>query len=109
VTVYVDDANISARVGRIEDVWCHLTADTPTELHDLARRIGLQRRWFQDRCKAAKRGACVELAGSCVHFHYDVTARRRTAAVALGAVEVDIRRFGEIIRARRQAVRASNP
>jgi hypothetical protein len=105
VTVYVDSANIEATVGRIDGIWCHLTADTPTELHAFAQRIGLQRRWYQGRCKSAMRGACAVLDGSCVHFHYDVTEGRRAAAVAAGATEIDIRQLGEILRARRQHVR----
>lgn len=105
MTVYVDNANIDAHVGRIKSLWSHLTADTPTELHEFAARIGLARRWYQGRCKSAKAGHCDQLAGSCVHFHYDVTASKRGEAIARGAVEVDLRRMGEILRARRQALR----
>ena len=49
--VYVDDAFIPAKVrngGRyVTARWCHLSADTEEELHDLAQRIGLRRSWFQ--------------------------------------------------------------
>jgi glycine/D-amino acid oxidase-like deaminating enzyme len=46
-------------------------ADTLDELHDLARRVGLKRAWFQDGTLQ----------------HYDLTPGRRAAAVAAGAVE----------------------
>lgn len=108
MTVYVDSARIEATVGRIKANWSHLTADTPTELHELAQRIGLQRRWYQGRCKQARRGKCDELAGSCVHFHYDVTDSKRVKAVAAGAVEIDMRQIGDLIRDRRQALRGNS-
>jgi hypothetical protein len=108
MTTYVDSARIPARVGRIEGIWSHLTADTPTELHELAQRIGLQRRWYQGKCSAAKRGKCDVLAGSCVHYHYDVTESRRDAAVAAGATEIDLREMGDLIRARRQKLRGNS-
>ena len=73
---------------------CHMFTDSVdlTELHDMARRIGLRRAWFQDRPTAP---------------HYDLTASRRAAAVALGAVEVDFRRASAIWRARREAIKPS--
>ena len=63
----------AARVGaRNGDWWCHLFADTLDELHAFAERIGLLRSWFQGD-------------------HYDLTPKRRAAAVAAGALEVDRR------------------
>ncbi|GGM22790.1 DUF4031 domain-containing protein [Dactylosporangium sucinum] len=100
MTVYVDSANIPARVGRREATWCHLTADTQDELHAFARRLGLQRRWFQT-CKYSK--AC-QPAERCVHWHYDVTAPKRAQAVALGAVEIDRHRLVELLASRRAAL-----
>ena len=55
---------------------CHLMADTEDELHEFAARIGLRRSWFQRHPRL---------------WHYDLTASRRTRAVALGALELDIR------------------
>lgn len=63
---------------------CHLTADTLAELHAFARRLGLRRAWFQGRPG---------------RWHYDLTASRRTAAVAAGAVELDDRAFLVVIKA----------
>lgn len=96
MTVYVDTANIPATVGRIKSRWSHLTADTEPELHAFAARLGLRRSWFQT-CKRP----CGK--GPCVHWHYDLTEQRRTVAVQLGAEQVDMRKLGEIIRARRAA------
>lgn len=58
-------------------VMCHLYADTTEELHAMAERIGVRRRWFQDREGFP---------------HYDICKTKRARAVQLGAVEVD-RRF----------------
>jgi hypothetical protein len=55
---------------------CHLLADTAEELHAFAARLGMRRSWFQDHGRIA---------------HYDLTVRRRAAAVALGALELDRR------------------
>lgn len=70
---------------------CHLTTDGPLEeLHAFAAKIGLRREWFQDHALAP---------------HYDLTAKRREAALALGAVFVPIK---EQVR-RRRAFAKSNP
>lgn len=66
MAIYVDDERISWRGKQ----WCHLVADTLTELHDFARQLGLRRAWFQERS---------------VYPHYDVTVSVRDKALALGA------------------------
>ena len=71
------------RVGaRNRHEWCHLIADTDEELHEFAAKIGMLRYWFQGD-------------------HYDLTPKRRAAAVAAGAVEVDRHGFVEVLRRRR--------
>lgn len=45
-------------------------------LHEMARRIGMRREWFQGPPKAN-------------WFHYDVTVERRARAIRLGAVATD--------------------
>lgn len=56
---------------------CHITTDGPLEeLHALAARVGLRRRWFQEHPTAP---------------HYDLTPPRREAAIAAGAVFVSAR------------------
>lgn len=69
MTVYVDE--FGPGWGR----WTgggHLLASDLDELHAMARRIGLRRSWFQDR----------------TFPHYDVTAPKRRAAIAAGAVPI---------------------
>jgi hypothetical protein len=65
VTVYVDDMRARFR----EHIMCHMIADTEEELHAMAARIGIARRWYQGD-------------------HYDVSLERRAQAVALGAREI---------------------
>jgi hypothetical protein len=74
MTVYVNDARIPARVGRIRGRWSHLTADSKNELHTFAAELGLRRAWFQDNDRGL--------------WHYDVTESVRARAVAMGAVEM---------------------
>ena len=71
MTVYVDD--MGAKYGRM--VMFHMLADTDDELHAMADKIGVARRWHQK-------------AGT-VHSHYDICKTKRAQAVAHGAVEVD--------------------
>jgi hypothetical protein len=78
--VYVDDAR--NRFGRM--LMCHMLADTPAELHAMADRIGVKRKWFQRDASAP---------------HYDICQSKRALAVAAGAVEVTERReFAAIIK-----------
>jgi len=88
VTVYVDDSLITAKVGRLESQWSHLFADSQTELHAFAERLGLQRDWYQPD----KHGGGL--------WHYDVTARKRLRAIQLGAQPVTWREAVDIMRER---------
>lgn len=67
--MYVDRA-IHA-YGRM--VMCHMIADDPDELHAMADRIGVARRWFQ-------------ISPPASFPHYDVCKSKRALAVAHGAV-----------------------
>lgn len=79
--VYVDQivdyrASISPQLARrAGSKFCHMTADTLEELHEMADKIGMRREWFQP-------------AARLHHCHYDLVPSRRARAVALGAVEV---------------------
>lgn len=93
MTVYVDDLveatgtyrgrgarqaySVGARNGHR---WCHLLAAPADreELHEFAAAIGMRPEWWQGD-------------------HYDLTPRRRTLAVSLGAVEVSRRDAVKII------------
>lgn len=78
MSVYVDslfrmksaDPEAERVGGRTGHRWCHMMADTYAELHAMAARIGMKEAWFQGD-------------------HYDLTPRRRAAALSAGAVEVD--------------------
>lgn len=72
MSVYVD----SSIYGYGRMVMCHMIADTPDELHAMADRIGVARRWFQSPPKAS-------------FPHYDIAKSKRALAVAAGAVECD--------------------
>jgi hypothetical protein len=100
VTVYVDNYRCPTTIGRLNGRWSHLTADTPEELQKFATGLGLRRAWFQARCRYA---TCPAPAGVCVHFHYDVVDTVRTRAIYAGAVPIDVRDFGQLIRIRRLA------
>ncbi|MDO5940602.1 DUF4031 domain-containing protein [Burkholderia cepacia] len=88
MSVYVDD--MAAPYGRM--IMFHMVADTEDELHTMASRIGVARRWHQ------KPGT--------PHSHYDICKAKRAQAVALGAVEIDRARLGEIIKRKRAAAPA---
>jgi hypothetical protein len=73
MAVYVDD--MRASYGRM--VMCHMAADSSEELHAMADRIGVARKWVQHP------GTDRE--------HYDVCLTKRAKAVACGAREVTAR------------------
>lgn len=69
--VYVDD--MRAPFGRM--VMCHMVADTEAELHAMADRIGVARRWYQYPHQSR-------------WPHYDIALSKRALAVAAGAIEI---------------------
>lgn len=83
MTVYVD--NMRARYGRM--VMCHMIADTEDELHAMADRIGVARKWFQGD-------------------HYDICLKMRARAVSFGAVELSRMELGRIAVRKRREQRA---
>jgi len=85
MTVYVDD--MRAAYGRM--IMCHMLADSDEELHSMAARIGVARRWWQSPQKTS---------GS----HYDIALSKRTLAVGHGAVEITWRQ-ASAMNARRKA------
>jgi hypothetical protein len=89
VSVYVDD--MRSPLGRM--VMCHMLADTSGELLAMADQIGLDRRWIQK-------------AGT-PHEHFDVSLAKRAAAVAMGAMEIEMHQTGEIVAHKRAAIRAA--
>lgn len=83
MSVYVDD--MRARYGRM--VMCHMIADTDEELHAMAAKIGVARRWWQ--------------APPEHDSHYDIALSKRALAVAAGAVEITWRQTGAMCFRRR--------
>jgi hypothetical protein len=88
VTVYVD--TMRARYGRM--VMCHMLADSDDELHAMAERIGLSRRWHQKPDTPSS--------------HYDICLAKRALALKAGAVEADRRTVARLIRRKREALAA---
>ena len=73
MAVYVDDMMLAATVGRLTARWSHMWADSEEELVEFAIRLGMRPVWIQRK--------------SVVPF--DLTERRRAAAVRLGAIPLD--------------------
>lgn len=72
MTVYVDESIF--KYGRMK--MCHMWADTLEELHQMADKIGINRKWFQQPPKASWE-------------HYDICLQKKRQAIMLGAVSVD--------------------
>ncbi len=71
MAVYVDD--MAAPYGRL--ILCHMLADTDDELHAMADKIGVHRKWHQKPPKAST-------------SHYDISKGKRRLAVSFGAIEI---------------------
>ena len=74
MSVYVD--SYFAPYGRMQ--MSHMIADSLEELHTMADRIGVDRRWFQSRASFP---------------HYDVCKSKRYRAIDLGAIPLEKRQF----------------
>lgn len=88
MSVYVDD--MRAPFGRM--IMCHMLATTDEELHAMADKIGVARRWHQK-------------AGT-PHSHYDICLTKRALAVKLGAIEIERAGVAAIIRQKRESLSA---
>lgn len=92
MTVYVDDMN--AAYGRMK--MCHMLADSDEELHAMADRIGVARKWWQSPAKTS---------GS----HYDIALSKKALAIAAGAVEITWRQAGAMNTRRRVTGELGDP
>lgn len=90
MAVYVDTAR--NQFGRM--IMCHMIADTAAELHEMAERIGVQRKWFQTP-DGPKRASFP---------HYDVSISRRDRAIAAGAIVLGRHRFVDVMRSVRARI-----
>lgn len=86
MTVYVDD--MRARFGRM--IMCHMIADDEAELHAMAARIGVARRWYQGD-------------------HYDIALSKRALAIAAGAVPITLRQCAMMCSNRRHTGTLGDP
>ena len=77
MTVYVDDMN--AQYGRMKMV--HMLASTDQELHEMAAKIAVARKWWQSPEKTS---------GS----HYDIFLSKKVLAIQFGAIEITWRQAG---------------
>jgi hypothetical protein len=82
-----------APFGRM--LMCHMIADSEAELHAMADRIGVSRRWFQ--------------APPRHDPHYDIALSKRALAVAAGAVEITLRQCGLMVANRRHSGALGDP
>lgn len=71
MSVYVD--NQKNKYGYMK--MCHMIADNLSELHDMADKIGIQRKWFQNHRIP----------------HYDICLAKRKLAIKNGAIEITTR------------------
>lgn len=90
MTVYIDDMyrRPMGQFGRMK--MSHMVATTDEELHAMAARLGLQRRWFQGD-------------------HYDVALNKRARAIELGAVAVELRQLAAMMALRKRGLAMGDP
>jgi hypothetical protein len=99
MTVYVDDMYLypmgQFKRGPRTYKMSHMVSDAgDEELHVMAAKIGVARKWFQ-----CKRGLVDDPDN-----HYDIAMSTRIKAVLEGAVEVTMRELSFGVRARRMAI-----
>ena len=82
MSVYVD-----APIHRFRGmIMCHMMADTPEELHEMADKIGVARRHAQHKTL----------------LHYDICKSKRSLAVGHGAIEIGRRQLANWMRQYRE-------
>jgi hypothetical protein len=78
MTIFVDELRDYAPDGE----WCHMWADTETELHEFAKQLGLRREWTQHSSG---------LSGEFIH--YDLRPRKREMALKRGAIYKPLKEY----------------
>lgn len=78
MAVYVDSGKITYRRMKM----CHMMADSLDELHAMADKIGINRKWFQPESSP----------------HYDICQSKKALAIKHGAIEADRNKIVELIR-----------
>ena len=84
MTVHVDDMEAAFRPTHTNRryVMSHMIADTDKELHRMADKIGVARKWFQGD-------------------HYDITKSKKELAIECGAKRITWRQAGSMMFLRR--------
>jgi Protein of unknown function (DUF4031) len=93
MTVYVDDMNVSYRPAHVPGrsySLSHMIADTEEELHAMADRIGVPRKWYQGD-------------------HYDITKSAKARAIAAGAQAITMRQLARMAGNRRRGEPLGTP
>lgn len=83
MTVYVDDMKAKLQRGFRTYIMSHMIADTEKELHRMANKIGVDRKYYQGD-------------------HYDICQSKRVLAVHHGAKSVTQRELAKIVIAKRK-------
>lgn len=91
MAVYVDD--MQADYGRMK--MCHMLADTDSELHAMADKIGVARRWHQ------KPGT--------PQSHYDICLSKKVLAIGYGAQQITIREAALLCKRKRESLTSNAP
>jgi len=91
MAVYVDDMEAPYRGMKMS----HLLADSDEELHAMAARIGVARRWHQAPPKHSS--------------HYDICLSKKALALAAGAVAITWKQAGAMNARRRVTGALGNP
>jgi hypothetical protein len=90
MTVYVDDMfrHPMGRFGRMK--MSHMIADTDDELHAMADKIGVMRRWFQGD-------------------HYDISITKRELAIQHGARAITLKQCACMAALRKRGLPMGDP
>lgn len=91
MAVYVDD--MQAQYGRMK--MCHMISDDDDELHAMAARIGVARKWHQKPGKPRR--------------HYDICMSKKTLAVAAGAIPITWKQASAMTARRRETGELGKP
>ena len=78
MSVYVD--KMKSRYGRM--IMSHMIAHTVGELHEMAIKIGVKAKWFQNKKIP----------------HYDICQSKKKLAIENGAIELDRKDFVTVMR-----------
>lgn len=87
MTVYVDDMRAPFGKGPYKMILCHMIADSSDELLAMADRIGMARRWIQEKDTARE--------------HFDIGLGMKKKAIAAGAVLITQHELARRVIARR--------